>query len=98
MTQGPLLTHETTVFGTGNDDLRTHIDVRHPPANVPRETGDSMTDAQFAELKALLTQLLTPGYELSLLYLEKYKADVAAQQAAAQPHVPVATVSETKPA
>lgn len=79
---GPLLTHDGTVHGTGNGDPLTHIDSRHGPLAPTKD--DTMTPEQFAELKALMIELLTPGYELSKIYLAKYQADVAAAEAAAK--------------
>ena len=41
MTKGPLLTHEETVYGTGNGDQRTHIDARHEEPKAPEVTTES---------------------------------------------------------
>ncbi len=67
-----------TVLGTRNDDRRTHIERINDPSSSQERT---MTDAQFAEMIALMTKLLTPGYELSLMYLAQVEADKAAQKA-----------------
>ena len=54
----------TVTNGMQSEDRRTHVERLNPAFKGP-----AMTDAQFAELKALLIKLLTPGYELSTFYL-----------------------------
>lgn len=65
----------TVTSGVQSEDRRTHVE-RLNPAFAPPE-GPTMTPLQFDELKALLKELLTPGYELSKLYLAQVEAQAA---------------------
>lgn len=69
------MTDPTVTSGVQSEDRRTHVE-RLNPAFAPSK-GPAMTPEQFAELKALLTTLLTPGYKLSKLYLAQVEAQAA---------------------
>lgn len=75
------MTDPTVTSGVQSEDRRTHVE-RLNPAFAPSK-GPAMTPEQFAELKALLTTLLTPGYELSKLYMAQAQAQMAEATAAA---------------
>lgn len=68
-----------TVAGVAQADRRTHIERIN---DAPKQEDDSMlSDAQFSELKELLTTLLTPGYECSKLMLPQLQAEAARREA-----------------
>ena len=88
------MTEPTVTNGMQSEDRRTHVERLNPqrlgvPANshmrdvAPKQETPTMTDAQFAELRAPLIELLTPGYELSKLYLAQAQAQQNAAAAAA---------------
>ena len=77
------MTDPTVTNGVQSEDRRTHVE-RLNPAFAQSAKGPTMTPEQFEELKALLRELLTPGYELSKLYL----AEEAARTPANAPRPP----------
>lgn len=79
-----------TTFALERDDRRSHIDLRHAPL---AKKDDSMSPEQFAELKALLADMLAPVKELAERQLEAMKKPIFYLDPVAPPPSPIAAAA-----
>lgn len=77
------MTDPVTTMGMDPRDRRTHVE--RLGGAVAQETDTMLSDAQFAELKALLVEMLTPGMECAKLMLPELQRQAAAHAAAEEP-------------